>query len=230
VTVDPLTVQVLREALLLSGCSGGLFDPTVADGLVATGFLPDMGGDCVGRRSGTWRDIEVGDDGRVRFHRPLLIDLGGIAKGFAVDQAVTALIGGGAICGIVNAGGDLRVFGGIEQVIHLRDPRSPTQAATTITLCDRAVATSAPYFALRRHAGRRVSPLIDPRTGMSCTRTVSVTVEAATCLHADALTKVVLADPVLAATVLPAYDATATVLGDEGAASQARQPVLVLQA
>jgi len=60
---------------------------------------------------GSWRDIELGQDNRVRFRRRLCVDLGGIAKGYAVDRALEMLPALGAVQACVNAGGDLAVFG-----------------------------------------------------------------------------------------------------------------------
>ncbi len=212
VMVDPWTFAVISAGLKISARSLGLFDLTVAAQLVADGFLPVVANAQLPEQKASWQDIELLDDRRVYFRRPLWIDLGGIAKGFAVDQAVTALIANGARCGIVNAGGDLRVFGGIDHVIQVRDPSAPKLPGHTLTVCDAALATSAPYFSLRRHGSRRVSPLVNPRSGRSCTRNVSVSVQAPDCLHADALTKVVLADTLASQEILNEYGAQALVL------------------
>ena len=72
----------------------------------------------------------------------MLLDLGGIAKGFAVDQAIHALRRGGCTEAIVNAGGDLRRFGRAPHPIYLRRSTGPVQVAE---LRCGAVATSRPY-------------------------------------------------------------------------------------
>ncbi|MFW1123225.1 FAD:protein FMN transferase, partial [Vibrio parahaemolyticus] len=77
--------------------------------------------DHLGRYDGTGADITVIDARRVRLARRVLVDLGGIAKGHAVDRAVAAMIAAGAPCGLVNAGGDLRGFGAMDWAIGLRD-------------------------------------------------------------------------------------------------------------
>lgn len=110
-------------------------------------------------------------------------DLGGIAKGFAVDCAVAALRKAGATSGIVNAGGDLRVFGDEPQWIRIRHPLRPGEEAGRILLRERALATSSSSFA---------PDLFDGRNGAPVPRDVSVTVGAADCLTADALTKIAL--------------------------------------
>ena len=212
VMVDQWTYEVIAAGLRLSERSQGLFDFTVAAQLVAHGFLPVVAHALVPDWQASWRDIELCDDRRVYFRRPLWIDLGGIAKGFAVDQAVAALAANSARCGTVNAGGDLRVFGDVDQVIQVRDPSALQRVGHTLTMRNAALASSAPYFTSRRHGGRRVSPLINPRDGSSCIRSVSVSVQATDCLHADALTKVVLADPLASQKILKEYGAQALVL------------------
>ena len=85
VCVHPWTWRVLKSAQEFSRNTDGIFDITMAGQLVKWNYLPRYGAR-FGR--GSWRDIILEADGRVRFRRPLLIDFGGIAKGFAVDRAV----------------------------------------------------------------------------------------------------------------------------------------------
>ena len=108
VRVHPWTWRVLKSAQEFSRNTDGIFDITMAGQLVKWNYLPRYGAR-FGR--GSWRDIIFEATGHVRFRRPLLIDFGGIAKGFAVDRAVEILKRNGVMAGIVNAGGDLRVFG-----------------------------------------------------------------------------------------------------------------------
>ena len=157
-------------------------------------------------------DIELLTRRRVRFRRPLTVDLGGIAKGFAVDKTVEALQARDVSSGIVNAGGDLRVFGSGSTTIHLRHPASPGFLLPVLQLRDEAVATSAPCFSIRRQRGRLVSHLVDPATQEPFTAPLSISVRAPCCLLADALTKIVLADPHTAEGVLGEFKAQAVVL------------------
>ena len=110
VAVHPYTSEVLQWALKFSFFSVGCFDISVARELVDRQFLPRPSGRKCDPKS-SWRDIELRRDGRVTFHRPLWIDLGGIAKGYAVDRASETLRSWGAQKSVVNAGGDLRVTG-----------------------------------------------------------------------------------------------------------------------
>src|SRR6266851_1934957 len=113
VAVDPWTFAVLRESLELSRISDGAFDVTVGSELVRWELLPPPGeaGPSKGEGAGSWADLELLPLRRVRFRRPLIIDLGGIAQGFAVDRAIEPLRTAGMPWAVVNAGGDLRVFG-----------------------------------------------------------------------------------------------------------------------
>jgi thiamine biosynthesis lipoprotein len=149
----------------------------------------------------------------------LRLDLGGIAKGFAVDQAVRSLKRAGVAWGLVNAGGDLRAFGSRAWPIHVRHPAAPGQLIAVGTLREGAVATSAPYFSERMQGGQPTSALFDPTTERSIVAPISATVFARTCLFADALTKAVLLGD--ASPALRACRAHGFVLTAEGAARDA---------
>jgi thiamine biosynthesis lipoprotein len=168
---------------------------------------------------GNWRNIVLEDECNVRFRRRVIVDLGGIAKGFAVDRAIEALKGNGVVAGIVNAGGDLRTFGSRPQLIHVRHPAEPARAAGMVRLRERAMATSGIYFARGKGRGRYVSPLLDGRTGRSARELISVSVAAAECMSADALTKIVFALREKAAPLLARYRADALLLEHDGAPS-----------
>lgn len=201
--------EVLRRGLELARVSAGGFDFSIAPVLAVWGFLPEH---LRRRNAGTWRDITLLPGNGVRFARPLAIDLGGIAKGFAVDAAIAELRARKVNAGIVNAGGDLRVFGRRESQIHLRHPATAQPLAQPIPLRDAALATSSPCFTRQRWRGRTVSHLVN-ECQRPLTRNISVSVRAGECWLADALTKVVFnADPATAARVLDAHHAEAFIL------------------
>ncbi|MDE1147144.1 MAG: FAD:protein FMN transferase [Azospirillaceae bacterium] len=189
VPLHPWTVDVLRRAQALHRATGGLFDPAVAPALVDLDFLPMPTADRPGR--GTIADLVV-EGGAGFSDRPLWLDLGGIAKGYAVDRAVDALRTAGATAGAVNAGGDLRVFGEAPQAITVRDPADPGRHWSLGEFQEAAIATSAGYHIARATAAGPVMPVIDPRDGRALPVGPSVTVVAADCVTADALTKPVL--------------------------------------
>jgi thiamine biosynthesis lipoprotein len=205
---------VLKSAREFSRKSDGIFDVTMARQLVKWNYLPRFDSR-IG--TGSWRDVVFEKNRRVRFRRPLTIDLGGIAKGFAVDRAVEALKCEGVTAGLVNAGGDLRAFGSGSQLVHVRYPAHPMRVAGALRLRERALATSGIYFARRRHRGRCVSPLLDGRTGRTASELMSVTVAAADCMTADALTKIVFALRKRAAPLLAQHSADALILEKDGA-------------
>lgn len=189
VRVSSALRRVLRASLALSRASDGLFDPCIGARLVDWGYLPRPPGAPDADREANWHAVELLADGQVRFRRSLWLDFGGIAKGFAVDCAVAALRAQGVVAAVVNAGGDLRVFGETPETIRVRDPGSPEKSRPLLRLSNGAVATSSGCFSARD--GR--TALIDHRRGAPLGESVSVSVCAPRAMWADALTKVVLA-------------------------------------
>jgi len=202
VVVDPHTYAVLDLALGLARESRGAFDPRVA------AMPARRGGDCRSsadrRPSGGFAASVILERGnRVRTTAPVALDLGGIAKGYAVDRAIAALIDSGAGGGLVNAGGDLRAFGSAEWTpVRVRHPADPRRTAHIFDVRDAAVATSADYFRPR-------GMLLDPRAQRLREFGASVTVIAPNCALADALTKIVAVDPASAPGTLARHRAHA---------------------
>lgn len=189
VPVGPETYRVLEYAKFLHGRTGGIFD------IAASG--PQ-------EHRGTTADIELRPDHCVHFSRPLRIDLGGIAKGFAVDQAVQVLQKEGMDAALVNAGGDMRCFGAQGMPVWVRHPAMPGQFVPLPALKNAALATSANSYSASLHLhGRTKKPMRRP---------FSVSVRAASCLTADALTKAVLALGEGSIPVLSACDADAFIV------------------
>jgi thiamine biosynthesis lipoprotein len=197
VEVSAWTYRVIERGLEIARASSGLFDFTVAADLLGAGMLPTPdGSDILPKRDSnraSYRDVRLDEGRRIRFARPLWIDLGGIAKGFAIDCAVAALRERGAEAGSVNAGGDIRVFGPSAQTIWVRQPGDPRKVRPLVQLHDAAVATSASYFSQRpsARAGEFATAIVDPLSGRSRGLDLSVSVRATDCMTADALTKVV---------------------------------------
>ncbi|MBO9579602.1 MAG: FAD:protein FMN transferase [Sphingobium sp.] len=202
IEVDRETVAVLRVANALHEATDGLFDVTMGRELVRAGFLPRMDVAHLARFSGNTGDLDIVDDTHLRCRRPLLVDLGGIAKGHAVDRSVETLVGAGVAHGVVNAGGDLRLFGDQDWPVHLRDAEGRMGAPRLMSDC--AVASSANLLNRRRHRGQDVSPHFD-RDRRPVLSDHAVTVVADRCVIADAMTKVALADVALANRILAAH-------------------------
>lgn len=142
----------------------------VLEAAAALAASPDSGFDAslgTGGNAG-W---SLSNGGLHKLHGAARLDLGGIAKGHAVDLAIAALQSAGVNSGWVDAGGDLRVFGALELPIHIRSLADAACSLPLISLQDGALATS-------------VLPLA---TG----GTTHISVATPLCLWADALTKVV---------------------------------------
>jgi thiamine biosynthesis lipoprotein len=214
VTVDPWTWRVLGAAQELSHESNGIFDITVARNLMEWKCLPQRYRNV---SKGNWRDIVLEKNRTVRFRQRVIVDLGGIAKGFAVDRAVEALKCAGVPSGVVNAGGDLRIFGSKSELVHLRHPAEPMRLASAIRLREGALATSGIYFTQKRRGGAVVSSLLDGRTCRSSRKLISVSVAASACMIADALTKIVFVLREKSAPLLRRYHADALLLERDGA-------------
>ncbi|PFH08634.1 thiamine biosynthesis lipoprotein [Collimonas sp. PA-H2] len=194
IAVDAHTATVLRMALAMQAASGGLFDIACASRLVAWGLLPAASPPAAAHHGAR---LHLDAQGMVHKPAPLLIDLGGIAKGYAVDLAVEALRALHIASACVNAGGDLRVLGQTPYPVMIRDPRSPTRSGARIDLKDGALATSGSYFSQKMVDGCMRSALVDAGSGNALVDSRSATVQAPDCMTADALTKLVLlsADP-----------------------------------
>lgn len=183
--IHPWTWAVMRRALRIAAISDGLFDVSVAPLLMREGLLPGTPEES--HQFGAWRRINLMPDYRIYLERPMQMDLGGIAKGFAIDIAIHELRRGGCTEGVVNAGGDLRRFGSTAHPVHLRRGE---ELLTVAELRCGAIATSAPHVL---HEGRLAQPLggiFDPRSQQPWTGSGAVMVAAPTCVIADALTKV----------------------------------------
>ncbi len=192
VSIDSRTYAVLACARHIAELSDGCFDPTIAASQVALGRLPRPARARAPDPRATWRDIELLSGDRVRLHRPLWLDLGGIAKGYAVDRAIELLVRTGASHAIVNAGGDLRVAGAREEMIHLRGAsRKGTVGA--VSIADAALASSTSAIDRRRATRGWVGTHLHGRNKIPVATFSSASVIAPTCMVADALTKVVLA-------------------------------------
>ncbi|MBL8630477.1 MAG: FAD:protein FMN transferase [Rhodospirillaceae bacterium] len=206
VEVDAHTYAVLSQAHQISAATAGVFDVTVGAMLAAWGFLPGAGAIPHG---GTWRDIELIEPHAVRFHQPLWVDLGGIAKGYAVDCALQTLLAHGATQVRVNAGGDIRVAGSAAHRIMLRVPEHPKADVPVLEIADAALASSSNTTTKRQIGDRMVAPHLNGITSKAVGFDMFVSVVAETCMVADALTKVVLALGPEADRVLAQYQATA---------------------
>jgi thiamine biosynthesis lipoprotein len=202
-------LELAREA---AEATGGYFDPTVA---------PVIGAYGIKDKAPRWPDDEelagvmesVGYEGIVLdadnmtvayAHPAVVVDLSGIAKGWAVDRARAAMEAAGAEAGIVEAGGEVACFGGgpgPEEAwrVGVKHPDGEGLYGT-FELAEGACATSGGYEQKYEADGHKFSHLFDPTTGRpAASDAAGVTVTAATCAEADAWAT--------ALTVMPAAEA-----------------------
>lgn len=190
IEIHPWTAQVIRIAKEVHLASDGLFDCGIGHRLVAAGLLPQHI-TFTNHELGGIKDIQFLAPDLIKSSRPVCLDLGGIAKGFAVDMAVRILISEGINSGSVNAGGDLRVFGKTAVPIKIRDPDLPERLMEIGSLKDGAIATSSLYFAKRdQQMSHIINPLAQTISEVHAEVLGSFSVLAKECVYADALTKV----------------------------------------
>jgi len=197
----PLSTEMtslLLRALAFSKLSDGAFDITYA----AVGRLFDYRKRIrpteseleLARAAVGYRNLLVDEAAQtVRFGRSgMCIDLGGFAKGHAVDRATEILRQRGIAHANVTAGGDSRVIGdrrGRPWSIGVRDPRRPGYVVALLPLEDTSISTSGDYERYFDEAGVRFHHLIDPATGQSPRSIHSVTILAQDGLTTEALSK-----------------------------------------
>jgi FAD:protein FMN transferase len=215
--VHAWTFEVLEAAVEMHRRSKGVFDIAVAATLQTRGLLPRSGSNPPISSGAIFDAIELFPGQIVRFRRPdVRIDLGGIAKGFAVDRALDALRRFDMPCGIVNAGGDLAVFGPDRQTIHIRDPRDPRRLVCLVEVTDEALASTARRFDLFQSAETTVSAIINPGNRRPAHSIDAATVRAPSCMVADALTKIVMISGTDAIELLEHYNASALLISADG--------------
>ena len=198
VQVDADIIDVVEKALEYSRLSDGVFDVTYA----SVGYMfdyrkhvhPTDAQIAEALPAVDYRQVVVDHDARtIRFLKPgMRIDLGGIAKGWAVDRGIDILRELGIEHAMVNAGGDTRLLGdrrGKPWIVGIRDPRNEGKVVTRIPLQDEASSTSGDYERYFEEDGVRYHHILEPGTGKSPKAVRSVTVIGPTATHTDGLTK-----------------------------------------
>jgi thiamine biosynthesis lipoprotein len=187
--IHPWLWDVLQLAKQIHALSPD-FDPSATIYLIHQGMRPNLDQPTAAVLGGLV-DVILLEDHSVVTKKPVYIDLGGIAKGAAVDRAIDALQTHGVVSGSVNAGGDLRVFGAKAHSIHLRHPSAPQSTFYAGKLQDGALATSGDYFVSQGgDPQQKNGHLISPKHNLPIQTEKSFSVIAPICAVADALTKV----------------------------------------
>jgi len=194
VAISPELYDLIERSLEFSRLSDGAFDISFASvGYrydYRRGIRPDD--DSIQQMIDNidYRQIRL-ENGRIRFGKPgMRIDLGGIAKGYAVDRSIDLLRDCGITHALVSAGGDSRLLGdrnGRPWMIGIRHPRRDDAIALRLPLENSAISTSGDYERFFISNGKRIHHIINPRTGKSATRSWSSTVIGPDATTTDAL-------------------------------------------
>ena len=214
VKVSPELFEILQKSVRFSRLSNGAFDVTVGP-LVdlwhkagEANVVPDENTLAAAKaRVGFEKLILDANERTVRFAvKGMRLDLGGIAKGYAVDKAVEAMRREGAIGGMVCASGDIRCFGkpadkdtwrvGLQNPVAANPPDSngaigAEQVLMVLKVNDMAVSTSGDYRRFVTIDGKRYSHIIDTSTATGANKLSSDTILAANAVDADALSTAV---------------------------------------
>ena len=198
VVISQEMVDILARSIEFSKLSDGAFDITFS----SVGYLYDYrkhvkpsDAEVVKALPGiNYRHLLLDPEHRtIRYARDgVRIDLGGIAKGWAVDRCIAMLKKLGMTNAMVMAGGDTRLLGdrrGRPWNVGVRDPRQKGAVAIVLPLADTAVSTSGDYERYFEEDGVRYHHIINPKTGKSATGVRSVTVIAADATTTEGLTK-----------------------------------------
>ena len=201
VHVGPDTLAVLVKSQWASELSGGAFDITfeVMHGVWRfdhdrDGVVPEPAAVAQRRAKIDYRNVVLDRaKSEVRFKSPdTKINLGGIAKGYAIDRMVAILLAGGLEDFSVQAGGDLYAHGhkpdGSPWIVGVRDPRGPAGSFFgSLAVENHAFSTAGDYERTFTKDGKRYHHILDPRTGYPATAARSVTIWANDALTADAI-------------------------------------------
>ena len=213
IKVSKSTYEVLEKSIEFSELSGGAFDITVGPlvdllhSAEKKEVAPSEEEIAEAKLKVGYQKLKLDDPNRtVKFAVDgMKLDLGGVAKGYAIDRAVEAMQKGGAVGGMVDIGGDIRCFGAPPQgkdhwLIGLQDPGvgsdivisaeagiSTGELLLVLKLQNAAIATSGGYQRFTLIGGKKYSHILDTRTGHSSDELASVTIISKNATDADAL-------------------------------------------
>lgn len=189
--------QLLRSSIEVSENTMGAFDITV--GVIKrlwqfdsdTPLVPDEALLKLNLHNVNYKEIQVMGNMAYLGMGGMVIDLGGIAKGYIIDQGIAVLLEEGVKVGIVEAGGDMGIFGSHPHRkkwrIGIRHPRKSQEEIIGVLETDAcSIATSGDYERCFFHNGIRYHHILDPRSGLPAEDCVSVTIVTESALLADA--------------------------------------------
>jgi len=189
VRVSPETLDIIEKALFVSEKSGGAFDPTIGPEIKLWDFLKKVKPSDAEIRKNlplvNYKNIIIDRTKSTVFlsRRNMLLDLGGIAKGFAADLAVQSLKQKGISSGLVAVAGDIKAFGLKPDkkpwIVGIKNPRQKSnddEIIAKVPLSDKAISTSGDYERYFIMDGKRFHHLLIPKSGYPANTCQSVSV------------------------------------------------------
>lgn len=204
VKVSPETLDIVEKALIAAEKSGGAFDPTIGPIVKLWDFLnktkPTESVIALALPLVKYKDILIDRTDSTVFlkRKGMMIDLGGIAKGYAADLAIETLKKEGILSGLVSIAGDIRTFGMKPDrgpwTIGIKNPRQTgekDEIVAKIRLSDKAISTSGDYERYFISEDKRYHHLLDPKTGMPAYGCRSVSIVTDKAVNTDAFSTAV---------------------------------------
>jgi FAD:protein FMN transferase len=198
---DPVPVSkelmaVIQRSLFWSEKTAGAFDITIGPAQELWDFdapsLPSKNAIADAIKKIDFRKIQLDEQNIFLPEKGMRLNLGAIAKGYAVDKAIDILKGNKIQSALINAGGDLKSIGKrsdqLNWRIGLQHPRNSESLLASFSISGNAVATSGDYQKYFEQDGKRYHHILDPKTGYPATTgSMSATVIAKNVMDADAL-------------------------------------------
>ncbi|MBI3583663.1 MAG: FAD:protein FMN transferase [Nitrospinae bacterium] len=195
VVVDIDVVEVIKKSIYYSEISDGAFDITIGGveelyNFEDKGRIPEKGKFKNSVSLIGYKNIIINGNTVHLAKKGMKLDLGGIAKGYAIDKGIDAIRKNGVADALVNAGGDIRAIGESENgqwkvgVLH---PRENGKLKDTLLLKNLSVATSGDYRKYFISGGKRYHHILNPSTGLPTEGVQSVTIIAPFAVDSDAL-------------------------------------------
>ena len=200
VSATPEIVEVVARAAHYSTLTNGAFDISFASVgqhyNYREGDQPNKEERSTGKANINFRAIVLDAEAQtIAFELPgLQVDLGGIAKGYAVDRGIALLIDAGIEAAVISAGGDSRILGDRgdrPRTVGIRHPRKDDEFVVLIPLADTAISTSGDYERFFMEDGVRHHHILDPKTGDSARAVQSASILAQRSIDSDALSTAV---------------------------------------
>lgn len=192
---DPEIIGLIQTALEVSKVSGGAFDITVYPLVDLWGFfrgapaVPAQSDIAASLKMVGWRKLSIRNGSLTKLDKNVEVDLGGIAKGYAVGEALKVLKGAGITSALIDAGGDIYAVGqlhGNPWKVGVRNPRGEGVMGV-LEVSDLTVVTSGDYERYFEKDGVRYHHILNPETGYPANELVSVTVICDDAVLADGL-------------------------------------------